>query len=70
MPSAASTCCDHGKYFPSRLPGNPLHELILTPLIPAGWVATNLATALVALAGVWVFARILAEVKAAESRPS
>src|SRR4051794_13502592 len=43
---------EHGKYFPSRLPGNPLHELILAPFIPVGWVATNLLTTLVALAGV------------------
>ena len=49
-----------GEYFPSRLPGNPLHELLMTPLIPGGWIATNLATALVSLAGVYLFARIVA----------
>jgi hypothetical protein len=50
---------EHGKYFPSRLPGNPLHELALAPFVPLGWVAANLATALVALVGVWLFARIV-----------
>jgi hypothetical protein len=54
---------DYGKYFPSRLPGNPLHELVLAPLVPAGWVATNLATALIALVGVYLFARIVAELR-------
>jgi hypothetical protein len=49
-----------GEYFPSRLPGNPLHELLMTPLIPGGWVATNFVTALAALAGVYIFARIVA----------
>ena len=49
---------DTGEYFPSRLPGNPLHELVMTPLIAGGWVSTNLATALVALLGVFLFAKI------------
>lgn len=51
---------DAGEYFPSRLPGNPLHELAVALFIPGGWVATNLATALVSLAGVYLFARIAA----------
>jgi len=51
---------DTGDYFPSRLPGNPLHELVVTLFIPGGWIATNLATALVSLAGVYLFARIVA----------
>jgi hypothetical protein len=55
---AARYLIDHGDYFPSRLPGNPLHELAMAPLVPLGWVATNLATALAALVGVWLFARI------------
>ncbi len=50
---------DTGKYFPSRLPGNPLHEFIMTLFIPGGWIATNIATALVALIGVYLFAKIL-----------
>jgi hypothetical protein len=50
---------DTGDYYPSRLPGNPLHELVTTLLIPGGWIATNLATALVSLLGVQVFARIV-----------
>lgn len=48
-----------GEYYPSRLPGNPLHELIITLFIPGGWVAANLATALASLVGVYLFARIL-----------
>lgn len=50
---------DTGDYFPSRLPGNPLHELVITLLIPGGWIATNLGTAAVSLAGVYLFARIV-----------
>ncbi len=52
-----------GKYFPSRLPGNPLHELVMTPLVPAGWIATDLATALVSLVGVYLFAKIAAHLR-------
>jgi hypothetical protein len=52
---------DTGDYFPSRLPGNPLHELTMTLFISGGWVATNVATALASLAGVWLFARIVKE---------
>jgi hypothetical protein len=50
---------DTGDYYPSRLPGNPLHELVTTLLIPGGWIATNIATALVSLVGVQLFARIV-----------
>src|SRR3972149_6032120 len=50
---------DTGQYLPSRLPGNPLHELAMTLFIPGGWVATNLATAAVSLAGVYLLARIV-----------
>jgi hypothetical protein len=48
-----------GDYFPSRLPGNPLHEFVVTLLITGGWIITNFATALVSLAGVYLFARIV-----------
>lgn len=48
-----------GDYYPSRLPGNPLHEFIMTAFIAGGWIATNLATALMSLAGVYLFARIV-----------
>src|SRR5215213_8588725 len=48
-----------GDYFPSRLPGNPAHELLMTVFISGGWVATNLATILIALVGVYLFAAIL-----------
>jgi hypothetical protein len=50
---------DHGDFFPSRLPGNPLHELTMTLFIAGGWVATNVATAVASLVGVWLFARIV-----------
>jgi hypothetical protein len=50
---------DTGDYFPSRLPGNPLHEFTTTLLIPGGWISTNLATACVSLTGVYLFARIV-----------
>jgi hypothetical protein len=49
---------DAGDYYPSRLPGNPLHELVTTIFIPGGWIATNLSTLAVSLAGVYLFARI------------
>ncbi|HWC29915.1 MAG TPA: hypothetical protein VG845_07530 [Dehalococcoidia bacterium] len=50
---------DTGDYFPSRLPGNPLHELVTTIFIPGGWIATNLSTMAVSLAGVYLFALIV-----------
>jgi hypothetical protein len=50
---------DTGDYFPSRLPGNPLHEFIITVFIPGGWLLANLATAVAALVGVYLFAQVL-----------
>lgn len=50
---------DTGDYFPSRLPGNPLHEFVTTLFIPGGWIATNLSTLAVSLGGVYLFARIV-----------
>ncbi|HEU0074916.1 MAG TPA: hypothetical protein VFS30_13020 [Dehalococcoidia bacterium] len=50
---------DTGDYFPSRLPGNPLHEFVTTLFISGGWIATNLATAAASLAGVYLFGRIV-----------
>ena len=50
---------DTGDYFPSRLPGNPLHEAVTTLFIPGGWIATNLSTLAVSLLGVYLFARIV-----------
>jgi len=56
-----------GEYLPSRLPGYPVHELLMAPLVLLGGsVATNLATALASLAGVLIFAAI---VKRAGARP-
>jgi hypothetical protein len=49
---------ENGDYLPSRLPGYPLHEFVTTALYKGGWVATNLGTALVSLAGVYLFASI------------
>jgi hypothetical protein len=47
-----------GEYLPSRLPGYPLHELTTALLIWGGPFLTNLATAVVAFAGLLVFDRI------------
>jgi hypothetical protein len=52
-----------GEYFPSRLPGFPLHEFITVPLVRGGWVWTNLSTVMISLVGVYLFAQILAELK-------
>src|SRR6266508_3351426 len=35
---------DTGQYFPSRLPGNPLHEFVVALLLPGGWLLTGFAT--------------------------
>jgi hypothetical protein len=48
-----------GEYLPSRLPGFPLHEAVTALLLWGGPLLTNAATALAALAGVVVFARIV-----------
>lgn len=53
-----------GEYLPSRLPGYPVHELLMAPLVRLGGsVATDAATALAALAGVLIFARIVRELR-------
>ena len=54
---------DTGEYLPSRLPGYPLHEFVTVPLVNAGWVWTNLSTVLVSLLGVYLFARLAAELR-------
>ena len=51
----------HGEYLPSRLPGFPLHELVVALLVWGGPLLTNAVTALVALVGVLVFARLVRE---------
>jgi hypothetical protein len=49
-----------GEFLPSRLPGYPVHELLMAPFVLLGGsVATNLITALASFAGVLVFARIV-----------
>ena len=53
-----------GDYFPSRLPGYPLHEFATAAVIKGfwvvdgGWVLTNLSTLLISLVGVYLFAWI------------
>jgi len=60
---SADHLLSHGEYLPSRLPGFPLEELVTVPLVRAGWVWTNLSTILVSLVGVYLFARLLIELK-------
>lgn len=53
-----------GEYLPSRLPGYPVHELLMAPLVwLGGSVATNTATLLASLVGVLIFARIVRATK-------
>ncbi len=54
---------DTGEYLPSRLPGYPLHEFVTVPLVKGGWIWTNLSTVLVSLLGVYLFARLAAELR-------
>lgn len=54
---------DTGEYLPSRLPGYPLHEFVTLPLVKGGWIWTNLSTVLVSLLGVYLFARLAAELR-------
>ncbi len=58
---SAEHLLSEGEYLPSRLPGFPLHEFVTVPLVRGGWVWTNLSTVLISLVGVYLFARILAE---------
>ena len=51
---------DTGQYYPSRLPGYPLHEFVTAGIgtIREGWVWTNLSTVIISLAGVYIFAAL------------
>lgn len=49
----------HASYLPSRLPGYPVHDLAMVPLIWGGWWLTNAASVAVSLIGVLVFTRIV-----------
>ncbi|MGB2694209.1 MAG: hypothetical protein WBD55_03360 [Dehalococcoidia bacterium] len=49
---------DHGDYYPSRLPGYPLHEFVTALFIKGGWIATNLSTVLISLVGIYLFASL------------
>jgi hypothetical protein len=46
-------------YFPSRLPGYPLHEFVTWVTIPHGWVWCNLSTVAISLVGVLIFAQLV-----------
>ncbi len=50
-----------GVYHPSRFPGYPLQELFNSLIINYGWLATNIATMILSLISVIVFAKILKE---------
>ena len=52
-----------GTYYPSRLPGYPLHELITAGVTKETWglepwVLSNLSTIVISLVGVYLFARL------------
>src|SRR5262245_57284411 len=50
---------DHHEFYPSRLPGYPVHEFASAAVIKGGWLATNSLTVLVSLIGLWFFGRIV-----------
>ncbi len=50
---------DHHEFYPSRLPGYPIHELASAAVIKGGWLATNSLTVLVSLLGLWFFASLV-----------
>ncbi|HLB23059.1 MAG TPA: hypothetical protein VJP07_03110 [Dehalococcoidia bacterium] len=50
---------DHQEFYPSRLPGYPVHELASALVIQGGWLATNALTVLVSLLGLWFFGRLV-----------
>lgn len=54
---------DEGKYYPSRLPGYPLHELVTAGVTKETfglepWVLSNLSTVLISIIGVYFFAML------------
>lgn len=48
-------------YHPSRFPGYPLYEFFNSLVINYGWLATNVATMVISLISVFIFAKILKE---------
>ena len=48
-------------YHPSRFPGYPLYEFFNSLIINYGWLATNVATMIISLISIIVFAKILNE---------
>jgi hypothetical protein len=49
---------EHHEFYPSRLPGYPLHEYASTLVIKGGSLATNSLTVAISILGLWFFARI------------
>lgn len=49
---------DHQEFYPSRLPGYPVHEFGSALVVQGGWVATNSLTVVISLLGLWFFAQI------------
>ena len=58
---------EEGEYLPSRLPGYPLHEFVTALFVKGGWIATNLSTVAISLAGVYVFAWLARRLKTANA---
>lgn len=54
---------ENGAYWPSRLPGYPLHEFITALFVPLGSFWSNLATTIASAAGVYLFARLLVHLR-------
>lgn len=54
---------EHHEFYPSRLPGYPLHEYASAAVSPGGHLATNGLTLLVSLGGLWLFAAIVRELR-------
>lgn len=54
--SSASTLWNTGEYFPSRLPGYPLHEIVLAPVVALGGAPfSNTLTLFVTLAAIVIW---------------
>lgn len=54
---------EHGEFYPSRLPGYPVHEYTSAAVIQGGHLATNSLTLAMSLIGVWFFAAIARELR-------
>src|SRR5439155_11362773 len=66
---AADTLATTGRYEPSRLPGNPLFEYLLTPIIPfVGHIGSNLLVLLSYILAVAIFAYLALATSRGEGR--